>query len=229
MISRRLLRIKALICLYAYNRRDDEDLSRAEKELIVSINKIYELYHYLLLLIIELADIAAEKIEQSLRKKIPTPEDLNPNRRFAGNRLVEQLRNNKELRKYCDVTGLSWAASPDLPKILYYSLTKWEDYKKYMSSDKSGYDEDKKFIIKTATIFFPASDDLSTALEEQSIYWNDDLEYTTAMIEKTLRRFRANAGPDSTLMPLYRNDDDEQFVNHLQAGNYIMGPGNGND
>ena len=106
MISRRLLRIKALLCLYAYNRRDDGDLARAENELMFSINKSYELYHYILLLILELADIAEEKIKLSLRKKIPAPEDLNPNRRFVDNKVIEQIRNNRALKKYQESNSL---------------------------------------------------------------------------------------------------------------------------
>ena len=78
MISRRLLRIKALMALYAFNRREDDDVSLAEKELIFSIEKTYELYHYLLLLVLDVAEIASEKIDQALQKRMPTEEDLNP-------------------------------------------------------------------------------------------------------------------------------------------------------
>ncbi len=52
MISRRLLRIKALMALYAFNRREDDDIEPAEKELLFSIGKTYDLYHYLLLLVV---------------------------------------------------------------------------------------------------------------------------------------------------------------------------------
>ena len=76
MISRRLLRIKALMALYAYNRREDNDLVKAEKELMFSIGKTYDLYHYLLLLILEIADIASDKIERALQKMMPTHSDL---------------------------------------------------------------------------------------------------------------------------------------------------------
>ena len=68
MISRRLLRIKALMALYAFNRREDDDIALAEKELLFSITKTYDLYHYLLLLVLEVADIASEKIDQALQK-----------------------------------------------------------------------------------------------------------------------------------------------------------------
>ena len=73
MISRRLLRIKALMALYAFNRREDDNLAQAETELMFSIGKAYDLYHYLLLLVLEIADIACEKIDQALQKKMPTP------------------------------------------------------------------------------------------------------------------------------------------------------------
>ncbi len=99
MISRRLLRIKALSAFYAYNRRGDSDLAKAEKELIHSINKTYDLYHYILLLVTEIAGVAEEKIEQALQKNIPSFEDLNPNRRFVDNEVIVQIRNNQSFKK----------------------------------------------------------------------------------------------------------------------------------
>src|SRR5512133_3138439 len=100
MISRRLLRIKALMALYAMNRREDGNLPQAEKELMFSIEKTYDLYHYLLQLITELSVIASGKIEQALRKRIPTDEDLNPNRRFADNAVINQIRNSADFNRY---------------------------------------------------------------------------------------------------------------------------------
>lgn len=35
-------------------------------------------------------------------KKMPGPEDLNPNIRFAENRVIAQLRKNEQLRKYTE-------------------------------------------------------------------------------------------------------------------------------
>ena len=215
MLSRRLLRIKALICLYAYNRRDDGDLAKAENELMFSINKSYELYFYLLLLILELADVALEKINFGLRKKMPSKEDLNPNRRFVDNRVIAQLRINNALKQYQESKRISWNINPDLPKILYNQMVKWEPYIKYMNDEKTGYSEDKKFITKLVTEFFPSSEELLNAFEEQSIYWNDDIDYISLMVEKTLKKFKANSGPEVPLMPLFKNEDDEHFVKHL--------------
>ena len=45
MLSRRLLRIKAVKALYAHFKSDSDSLISSEKNLMFSIDKTYELYH----------------------------------------------------------------------------------------------------------------------------------------------------------------------------------------
>lgn len=215
MISRRLLRIKALMALYAFNRRDDDKLSSAEAELMFSIEKTYDLYHHLMLLVLEVADIASEKIEQALQKRMPSPEDLNPKRRFVDNLVIDQLRSNKALSDYTSSRKLSWANNQHIPRSLYNKMLTWEVYDEYMRSDTHNYSEDRKFVIALITQFFAASEDLLSNLEEQSIYWNDDMEYVASMVDKTLRKFRNGQGERTALMPLFKNIEDEEFVKRL--------------
>lgn len=215
MISRRLLRIKVLMSLYAFNRRGDDDLARAEKELKFSITKTYDLYHYLILLVLELADVALDRIEQALQKKMPSPEDLNPNRRFADNAVIIQLRDNARLKKYLSDSKLSWANHRHVPRTLYNRLTEWEPYKNYMQAEINSYQDDRKFILSLFSEFLPVSDDLLNFLEEQSIYWNDDMEYVVVMLDKTLKRFKQGPGENIPLLPLFKNEEDEAFPSLL--------------
>ena len=215
MISRRLLRIKALMALYAYNRREDNDLVKAEKELMFSIAKTYDLYHYLLLLVLEIADIASDRIERALQKNIPTFEDLNPNRRFIDNVVIAQLRNNKALTKYLNDSKLSWINFSHIPRILYTKLISCDYYLEYMSSEYHNYQSDKKLVHKIIVELLPTSEDLVNCLEEQSIYWNDDLDYVIIMLEKTLKKFKPDTKEDAGLMPLFKNREDEDFVKQL--------------
>ena len=215
MISRRLLRIKALMALYALNRRKDDDLARAETELMFSIEKTYDLYHYLMLLVLELSDIASEKIEQSRLKKIPSPEDLNPNLRFVDNRIITQMRNNLAFRKYIATSKISWVNYSHIVRFLYNKMIAWEIYEDYMNSNENNYLEDKKFVIRLISNFFANSEDLVNCLEEQSIYWNDDMEYVMIMIEKTLKKFKDDSGEKALLLPLFKNEEDENFVKIL--------------
>ena len=170
MISRRLLRIKALMALYAFNRREDENLVQAETELMFSIGKSYDLYHYLLLLVLELADIAGEKIDQALQKRMPSHEDLNPRRKFIDNKVIAQLRKNIEFKSYVSNKKLSWINNSHIPRLLYNKMIVWEVYDDYMKSDTDDYLSDKKFITRLITELFSNSEDLNANLEEQSIY-----------------------------------------------------------
>jgi transcription antitermination protein NusB len=215
MISRRLLRIKALMALYAFNRREDVNLAQAETELMFSIGKSYDLYHYLLLLVLELADIGVEKIDQALQKHIPSHEDLNPRRRFVDNHLIAQLRKNTEFNDYVSSKKLSWVNNSHIPRLLFNKMLVWEVYEEYMKAETNNYLSDKKFIIRLVTELFSNSEDLQSNLEEQSIYWNDDMEYISSMIEKTLKKFKTDSREDAPLMPLFKNVEDEEFVKIL--------------
>ncbi len=215
MISRRQLRIKALQSLYAFYKTGREDMSRSEKELHFNIEKSYELYHYLLLLVIDVALYAESRIELARNKRIPTKEDLHPNTRFIDNRFVTQLRNNEHLLRYVDQHKLNWSNYPELIKEIYLKMVESEDYHTYMSSESNGYSEDKRMITHVYTHLVFSSELLASIMEEQSIYWNDDLEFITSMIVKSIKKFKESDGPEKGLMELFKNEEDRDYVVNL--------------
>jgi transcription antitermination protein NusB len=215
MISRRLLRIKALTALYAFNRREDDDLKRAETELMFSIGKTYDLYHYILLLLTEIQDIASEKIDQSLLKKMPTTEDLNPNKRFIDNAVIAQIRNNIAFQKHLAESKLTWVNFQHIPRSLYNKMIAWDAYEEYMSLEVGSYQTDKKFVSRLVSELIGVSEDLLGSLEEQSIYWNDDMDFVLIMIEKTIKKMKPESGDNMELMPLFKNMEDKDFVKTL--------------
>lgn len=215
MISRRLLRIKILQICYAYLKSHGQSVNQAEKELFFSIQKSYDLYHYLLLLIIDIVKYAQSRIELSSQKMVPTNEDLNPNTKFVDNKLVKQLEENKQLNKYLNDNKLSWVNYPELIKNLYLEIKNSEYYHNYMNSAQRTYKEDKKFIIELYSKIIIIHEPLHQNLEEQSIYWNDDMEFVTGMIIKTLKKFNVSSDESEQLMPLFKNEDDKDFVKQL--------------
>jgi N utilization substance protein B len=203
------------MALYAFNRREDENLAQAETELMFSIVKSYDLYHYLLLLVLEVADIATEKIDQALQKRMPSHEDLNPKKRFIDNQVIAQLRKNINFKSYISTKKLSWVNNSHIPRLLYSKMIVWDAYEEYMKAENNNYLSDKKFITRLITELFSNSEDLSSNLEEQSIYWNDDMEYISSMVEKTIKKFKTDSGEKTLLMPLFKNNEDEEFVKIL--------------
>jgi len=206
------LRIKALQSLYAYYKAGREEMRHSEKELHLNIDKAYELYHYLLILVVDVVLYAESRIEMARNKRIPTEEDLNPNTRFIDNALIHQLRNNDSLLRFVDQHALNWSNHPELVKDLYKRLIESEEYQSYVGAEESSYAEDKRIVTFAYTHLVYPSELLSSILEEQSIYWNDDLEFITSMIVKTFKKFKEGDGAGKALMPLYKNEEDREYV-----------------
>jgi len=200
------------MAIYAFNRREDVNLVQAEKELMFSIGKSYDLYHYLLLLIIDIVLYAETRIELARNKRIPTYEDLHPNTRFIENRLVSQLRNNDRLLRFIEQNKLNWTNFPELIKEIYSLIVASEEYISYMSAGENDYSSDKRIITHIYTHLIFPSESLAQILEEQSIFWNDDLEFITSMIVKTFKKFKEGDGTDKPLMVLYKNEEDRDYV-----------------
>ncbi len=215
MVSRRLLRIKTLHICYAYLKSSGQTINQAEKDLFFSIQKSYDLYHYLILLVLDVVDYAESRIDLAKNKRMPTQEDLNPNTKFIDNKLVKLLKKNDDLNKYLNDQKLSWVNYPELIKSLYNVIRDSEIYHKYMTSDVRGFNEDKKFISDIFAKILTDFEPLYQNLEEQSIYWNDDIEFVIGMILKSLRAFKASSDETVELMPLFKNEEDRDFVKRL--------------
>jgi N utilization substance protein B len=201
--------------LYAHFQSEDSTLNKYEKELFFSIQKTYDLYHYLLLLIVEIADYANSRIEIALQKKIPTREDLNPNTKFVNNLIIQQLRVNRQLNQYLNTTRLSWVNSPELIKKLHNHIRMTPYFKEYMEDSSRSYEQDKKLIMEIYSAEIINTESIYQTLEEQSIYWNDEVEFVISMIAKTLKVFKEDDGENAVLMSLFKNEDDKDYARDL--------------
>jgi len=201
--------------LYAYYSTPEKTLSISEKDLFFCIQKTYDLYHFLLALIIEIADYAEKRIEIRKNKHQPTHEDLNPNTKFISNQLIFQLRNNKQLNAYLEHKKLNWTNNPELVKELYLFMLEADWYKAYMENKNRSFIEDRKLVDKVFNKIILVTEDLYIALEELSIFWNDDIEFVVSMISKSLKRFNEYSGNDQRLMPLFKDEEDREFAKEL--------------
>jgi len=201
--------------LYAYYASPDKSMNNSEKELFFSLSKSYDLYNYLFALFIEIADYAQRKIDTNRSKLVPSPEDLNPNTRFVDNRIIHMLRNNRRLQAYLNQSKPSWNNHPELIKELYNFLAESVFFNEYMANPESSFFEDRKFVEKVFQNIILISEDLHIVLEEESIYWNDDIDLVVAMIIKTLRGFDEHTDEYHPLLPKFKDKEDEQFARDL--------------
>ena len=210
------MRIKIMQALYAYFKHDGKSsLKKAEQELVFSIGKAFDLYHYLMLLPVDLVNYAESRIELAKNKKVPTYDDLHPNTKFVDNKIISQIRINAGLSKYIGTKKLSWITYPDLIKAIYNKTLESRCYIDYAAKQQCSYDDDKGFICTWYKDIVAQFEPLYQNLEEQSIYWNDEPEFIIGIIIKTIKKFSEKEGDASQLLPLYKSDEDENYAKKL--------------
>lgn len=215
MINRILIRVKVLQVVYAYYQKSSKDLKSAENELMRSLNKSYDLYHYLLWLIVTLTHTEQKRLDSLKHKYLPTQEELNPNTRFIDNRFAEQLRTNEALSSFINAKGSIWTEEDTgFIRNLLNEIIKSEIYQEYLEASDS-YENDKEFWRKVFKKMILENIELEELLEEKSIYWDSDLEIIGTFVLKTIKRFSEDNGIKEELLPMYKNQEDVQFALQL--------------
>ncbi len=214
MLNRRHLRVKVLQSLYAYYQSNNEDLTNGEKELMLSIEKIYDLYLHQLILLADLADEEERIIEENLNKQLPSHKDLNPSRRFAENECLQQLRNNEKLLKDARKRRVNWQENKDLIRKITNSLRQQQYYHNHLESEETGFDDDARFVIRVLKKTVMPFENLHAFYEEKSIYWLVDWELVNKMVIKTLKNAIESEGK-LQIMELFKDPSDKVFAKEL--------------
>jgi len=223
MLNRRHLRVKVLQALYAYYQSTDADAYVAEKELFKSVDRIYELYIYLLLTFEELQRQGERRIEEAKNKMRPTEEDLNPNRKLVDNQVIQILANHEELRQYSEKLKVNWVGDEkqELFRKMYLEIRESETYFEYMNNGQEGFEEDKAFMVALFKTDIANFQHLYNFFEELSIHWLDDIDLTCSMVLKTIKSFEQNG--NNPILPLYKDEEDERkFIQQLLRKTILM-------
>lgn len=215
MINRVLIRLKIIQIVYAYYQNGSKNLDSAEKELFFSLSKAYDLYNYLLMLMIALTEFAQRRIDAAKAKLSPTAEELYPNMKFVKNKFVGQLEVNKQLLEFIANQKRTWANDQDFIKELYEKIINSELYKEYMASTEESYEADRELWRKMYKSFIFNNESLDQVLEDQSLYWNDDKEIVDTFVLKTIKRFEEKNGANQELLPEFKDDEDQEFARRL--------------
>ena len=216
MLNRRFLRIKVYQSLYAYWQSDDASAARIEKELFNSIERTYDLYLSLFMVFGELRHIAELRIEERLKKRLPTPEDLNPNRRFVDNPLLKSLAQSDRLRLECEKRKISWVGNHELFTKMFREVEASAEHVAYMGETTKDYRRDQGYLVRLFTDVVANSESLQEVFDARTIYWLEDLDLAASMVKRSLELVREGSNTDSVLDDLTRDRQEEQeFVSTL--------------
>ena len=216
MLSRRFLRIKVMQALYAYFHSEDKNRSKHEKEMFSSFERIYDLYLYLILLLVEIRECGRNLIAIRRVKRLPTQADINPNKKFIDNKIFSIVAINKQVAAESLKREISWEKDMEIVQKLFSNITESEEYKSYMGSPVSSFKEDKKFISEIYRNIIAGDESLEMFFEEKNIHWADDIDFVNTLVLKTVDYINESATDNLPIASLYKDEkEDKEFAKEL--------------
>ena len=213
MLNRRHLRIKVLQMLYSYfNDEDSTDIQLAEKNLLNSIERIYDLYIYLLLSFPVVREVALNKQDERKKKLRPTKEDLYPNLKFVDNKIISLIIDSVDLSQLSENRKINWDNDEkrEIYRKIFIEIEKSEVYFEHMNNDEKGFEADRNFLIQLFKAEIANSPLIYDFFEDEDIHWMDDIDLACSMVIKTIKNTKEDT---FNVMPLYKaNDDEKAFI-----------------
>lgn len=211
MINRKLIRVKIVQLTYAYYQNGHHNMDTAEKELLFSLSKAYDLYNYLLGLIVAITQEERRRVDIAMRRAEREGTET-PSQRFAFNKFATQLEENKQLNLFMEDKKMSWVNDVEAVRKLCDQIERSPLYQEYMMSDAEDYETDRELWRRIYRTLIQGNEDLDAILEEKSLYWNDDKEIVDTFVLKTIKRFDPANKADQELLPEYDDTEDREYA-----------------
>jgi len=215
MINRELIRIKIVQLTYAYYQNGNQNIENAEKELLFSLDKAYDLYNYLLDLMVAVTNVARQRL-QIAQARYERGECEKPSERFVNNMFILQLEENATLNEWREHQRTTWNDDINTVRGILDAIEQSEIFAAYMAEEETpSYDQDRELWRKLYKAFVVENESIDALLEEKSLYWNDDKEIVDTFVVKTIKRFDPANGANQELLPEYKDPEDQDFAVRL--------------
>lgn len=211
MINRDLIRVKIVQLTYAYYQNGNRNMDNAEKELLFSLSKAYDLYNFLLALIVAVTKEERYRVDM-LSQRAEREGAEKPSQRFAFNQFAVQLEENKMLNVFLEDKKLTWDDDIEFVRKLCSQIEQSQMYKDYMANPETDYETDRELWRRLYKTLIQDNTDLDALLEEKSLYWNDDKEVVDTFVLKTIKRFELKNKSKQELLPEYKDEEDKDFA-----------------
>lgn len=199
MLNRRQLRVKVLQTLYAYHLSENKIVKTFEKKLLDSVDDVFEMYIWLLALLIEVSDYVLTDADERANKHLPNEADLNSNPKLNQNKFLTALKENPEFKLQFKKYNPSWNFDPEIVKTIFSELKNSPQYEAYLTNEDVSMRAEKdiiKYIFKKIILVVPS---VEQSFEEKFINWQVDRPVLEALIAKTFSNFQSENGADNKL------------------------------
>ncbi len=134
---------------------------------------------------------------------------------IINNQFISQLRNNTMFVSYTANRPMSWDQNQNFVRGILDRIIESDSYKEYAELAKPTYNDDKEFWRKNFRTFIHRNEELDDILEDESIFWNDDIEIVQSFVVKTIKQFNKTAGENFILLPMFNDDEDREYATTL--------------
>ena len=216
MLNRRYLRIKVFLALYAFWQSDAASAAKIEKELFLSIERTRDLYVSLLELFGAVHRAALSRIEDRMVKRLPTADDLNPNRRFVDNPVLLAIVNSPLVAAEAARRKVNWVGHGELVGRIYKQLESSEEFMAYMADPEPSYKKDQALVLRLFVEHMANHEPIHDHFEGRSIHWLEDLDLASTMVKRTIEAIKEEGNAEEAFGELLRETAEESaFVSNL--------------
>ncbi len=207
MLSRRHIRVKVLQALYSYYNDENVSVAQLEKQLIQNIDRLYELYNYLLLFLEEMGNYMIHYDEEVKGRYIVDDSDLQAGKKLFNNAILQKLMNSEELHKTAEKLKVVFKADRDLLRKIFLDLKNQDAYRDFMNSSGGINVAEQEVILFILKNYSGNSPIFEQHLEEEYFNWNDDKKIAVQMAQKTVQLLAAGKEQE-ILLPVGQNPDE---------------------
>ena len=181
-----------------------------------SIDSVYEMYIWMLSLLVEVTEFTANDAAERANKHIKTAEDINPNMKLLHNKFSVLLQQNPDYVAAVKKYKVDWGFDPEIRKTVYNALKASKEYADYLADPNESLESSKDIIKYIFRKIILKSQAIIQVFEEKFINWQVDHEVMKGMVAKTLKNFTSEDPFKNKLTEISADwVEDSKFVQDL--------------
>ncbi|MGB1241645.1 MAG: transcription antitermination factor NusB [Chitinophagales bacterium] len=182
-----------------------------------SVNNVYRLFLYQVLMITEVAKYVTEDKYKRSQKHLVTEEDKNLSTQLWDNGIIQAIVNDDGFKRKVQVEKLKYLIEADVVKSIYKMLVEKSYYQEYISKTEPSLKDDKKVLKLLFKEIMQESELYGDYLDDHFTNWMDDDETIESAITSLIMNFRilSNDAPIVALRRVRDWDEKVQFGKEL--------------
>ena len=197
--------------LYTFKSKKDQSISSGENDMLKHIEDISKLQIVVVSFLLFLFRHAENFFEDNKSKFLPKDEDINPNLKFIQNSFFKFFLKNKNQILVYEKFSVFWNDNDhDIVRKIFMEIIKSELYIKFLNDKEVSDEKDIKFFNNILNDIILNNKILHHILEENSIYWIDDLPFVATIIMGNFKNKKV-----ITPKSVFKNQSDKKFAKDL--------------